>query len=96
MRVGKIIACEIVEKSEKLLKMQVDFGDFGTRQIFAGMRKYYQSEDLAGKLGVFVINLKPRMIMGMPSEGMMLSAFSDHHGFILQPEKDIVLGSKIR
>ena len=96
MRVGKIIACEIVEKSDKLLKMQVDFGDFGKRQIFAGMRKFYQPEGLLGKLGVFVVNFKPRMIMGMESQGMMLSAFSDQEAFILQPEKEIVLGSKIK
>jgi methionyl-tRNA synthetase len=96
MRVGKIIACEIVEKSDKLLKMQVDFGDFGKRQIFAGMRKFYQPEGLIGKLGVFVVNFKPRMIMGMESQGMMLSAFSDQQAFILQPEKDIELGSKIK
>lgn len=96
MRVGKIIACEIVEKSDKLLKMQVDFGDFGKRQIFAGMRKFYQPEGLLGKLGVFVVNFKPRMIMGMESQGMMLSAFSDDQAFILQPEKEIVLGSKIK
>ncbi len=96
MRIGKIIACENVEKSEKLLKMQVDFGDFGQRQIFAGMRKFYQPEGLLGKLGVFVVNFKPRMIMGMESQGMMLSAFSDDQAFILQPEKEIVLGSKIK
>ena len=96
MRVGKIIACEIVEKSDKLLKMQVDFGDFGKRQIFAGMRKFYQPDQLLGKLGVFVVNFKPRMIMGMESQGMMLSAFSDQEAFILQPEKEIVLGSKIK
>ncbi len=96
MRVGKIIACEIVEKSDKLLKMQVDFGDFGQRQIFAGMRKFYQPEGLLGKLGVFVVNFKPRMIMGMESQGMMLSAFSDQEAFILQPEKEIILGSKIK
>ncbi|MBP7854507.1 methionine--tRNA ligase, partial [Candidatus Babeliales bacterium] len=96
MRVGKIIVCEIVEKSDKLLKMQVDFGDFGKRQIFAGMRKFYQPEELLGKLGVFVVNFKPRMIMGMESQGMMLSAFSDSDAFILQPEKEIVLGAKIK
>lgn len=96
MRVGKIIACEIVEKSDKLLKMQVDFGDFGKRQIFAGMRKFYQPEGLLGKLGVFVVNFKPRMIMGMESQGMMLSAFSDDQAFILQPEQEIILGSKIK
>ncbi|MBP6892281.1 methionine--tRNA ligase [Candidatus Babeliales bacterium] len=96
MRVGKIIACEIVEKSDKLFKMQVDFGDFGKRQIFAGMRKFYQPEGLVNKLGVFVVNFKPRMIMGMESQGMMLSAFSDDQAFILQPENEIVLGSKIK
>ncbi len=74
LRVGKIVQCEIVEKSDKLLKLQVDFGDFGKRQIFSGMRKYFSPQDLINTQAVFVVNFKPRMIMGMESQGMMLTA----------------------
>lgn len=72
--VGTIVQCEIVEKSEKLLKMQVDLGDKGTRQILAGIRQSYAPEELIGRQGLFVINLKPRKMAGLESQGMMLIA----------------------
>jgi len=75
--VGTILECEIVEGSDKLLKMQVDFGEKGKRQIFAGVKKFYSPTELIGKQGVFVANLKPRKIMGMESQGMMLFAESE-------------------
>ena len=72
--VGTVAQAESVEKSDKLIKLQVDFGDLGTKQIFAGVKKYYKPEELIGKQGIFVVNLKPRKIMGMESQGMMLFA----------------------
>lgn len=92
LRVGLITQCEIVDKSDKLLKMQVDFGNCGKRQIFSGMRKYFKPEDLVNKQAIFVVNFKPRMIMGMPSEGMMLTA---EDGLIM-PSKEVVLGSQVK
>jgi methionyl-tRNA synthetase len=74
LRVGQIATCEQVEKSEKLLKLTVDFGEHGMRQIFAGVKKFFAPEDLIGKKAVFVFNLKPRKMMGMESQGMMLMA----------------------
>ena len=71
---GTIIQAEFVEKSDKLLKFQVDFGERGKRQIFSGVRKHYQPEELVGKQAVFVFNLHPRKMMGSESQGMMLSA----------------------
>jgi methionyl-tRNA synthetase len=76
LSVGTIVECVEVPKSDKLLKMQVDFGPKGMRQIFGGIKKFYKREDLIGKQGVFVINLKPRKMMGMESQGMMLTAES--------------------
>ncbi len=72
--VGTIEACEPVEGSDKLYKMQVNFGDKGMRQILAGVQKYYKPEQLIGKQGVFVYNLKPRKMVGLESQGMMLLA----------------------
>lgn len=74
LRVGMIEKAEFVEKSDKLLKLQVNFGEFGTRQIFSGIRKYYAPEELVGKQGTFVFNLQPRKMMGEESQGMMLFA----------------------
>lgn len=92
LRVGQIISCEMVEKSDKLLKLQVDFGDFGKRQIFSGMRKYFSPEDLINKQAVFVVNFKPRMIMGMESQGMLLTADDS----LIVPSKEIKLGEKVK
>ncbi|HSW76311.1 MAG TPA: methionine--tRNA ligase [Candidatus Saccharimonadales bacterium] len=92
LRVGTILACEIVEKSDKLLKLQVDFGDFGQRQILSGMRKYFSPQDLIGKQAVFVVNFKPRMMMGMPSQGMMLTA----DGALITVSSNIANGAQIK
>ncbi|MCX5924436.1 MAG: class I tRNA ligase family protein, partial [Candidatus Dependentiae bacterium] len=92
LRLGTIFQCEIVEKSDKLLKLQVDFGDFGKRQIFSGMRKYFKPEDLIGKQAVFVVNFKPRMMMGMPSEGMMLTA----DGALVTVSSSVANGAQVR
>jgi methionyl-tRNA synthetase len=72
--VGTIISCDKVEKSDKLYKLQVDLGERGTRAIFAGVKKFFTPEELVGKQGIFVGNLKPRKIMDDVSEGMMLFA----------------------
>jgi len=72
--VGTIESAEDLPKSNKILKLQVDCGSYGKRQILAGVKKYYKPQDLIGKQGVYVLNLKPRKIMGIESQGMMLFA----------------------
>jgi len=75
--VGTIDQAEEVAGSDKLLKLQVNFGPLGMRQILSGVKKSYKPEDLLGKQGVFVTNLKPRKMMGFESHGMMLFALHD-------------------
>lgn len=95
MRIGTIKECEEVEGSDKLLKMQVNFGELGMRQILAGVRKFYKPQDLIGKQGQFIVNLKPRKMMGMLSEGMMLVA-SDENGLQrMVPTAEVKSGSKV-
>lgn len=77
LMVGGIEFAEIVSGSDKLLKLQVDFGDLGKRQILSGVRKSYAPEELVGKQGIFIVNLKPRKMMGLESHGMMLFAVTD-------------------
>ncbi|HEB41973.1 MAG TPA: methionine--tRNA ligase [Candidatus Dependentiae bacterium] len=72
--VGTIQECHVVPESEKLLQLKVNFGEKGDRQILAGIKKWYQPQDLVGKQGVFVFNLKPRTMLGLESQGMMLCA----------------------
>ncbi len=74
MTVVKVLSCEKVKKSDKLLKFQLDDGTGTPRQILSGIAKYYQPEELLGKTLVAVTNLPPRKMMGQESCGMILSA----------------------
>lgn len=74
LRVGTIMHCEPVSKSDKLLKSQVDFGEFGKRQIMSGVAQHFKPEELIGKQGIFVFNLPPRKMLGQESQGMLLFA----------------------
>lgn len=70
--VGTIEQADEVPNSDKLYKLQVDFGQHGKRQIISGIRKYFKPTELIQKQGVFVFNLKPRAMMGLESQGMLL------------------------
>ena len=75
LRIGKVLACEFVEGSDKLLRFELDAGELGTRQIFSGIRAAYaEPEKLVGRHVVFVANLAPRKMRFGISEGMILSA----------------------
>ena len=80
MRVCKVISCEAVKKSEKLLKFQLDDGSGTPRQILSGIHKFYEPEDLVGKTVVAILNLPPRKMMGQMSNGMLLSAVREVDG----------------
>ena len=94
-RVGKIVEATQVPESKKLIKLLIDFGT-EKRQAVAGLLKYYNPEELVGKKCVFLLNLQRRMLAGLESQCMILAA-EDAAGnvVVLQPEKDIVEGSKI-
>ncbi len=74
LRVGTVLACEPHPNADRLLKIQVDLGDEGQRQICAGIRQYYDPDQLVGKRIVVAANLEPRTIRGEESNGMMLAA----------------------
>jgi len=95
LRVGKIVAAERVEKSEKLVKLQVDIGT-ETRQVVAGIGKSYTPEQLLDRSIVIVVNLKPAKLMGVESQGMLLAASSGDLLSIVTPDKDIKPGSKVK
>lgn len=82
IQVGEIIEAEPVEGSEKLLKLKVKFGE-EERQILSGIAKYISPEQLIGKKVPFVTNLKPRMMMGLESNGMILASIDDEQHFSL-------------
>ena len=95
LRIGKIIEASAVPESKKLIKILVDFGS-EKRQAVAGLLKYYKPEELVGKKCVFLLNLQRRILAGLESQCMVLAA-EDEAGnvTVLQPEKDIIEGSKI-
>ncbi len=80
MRVCKVLSCEAVKKSEKLLKFQLDDGSGTPRQILSGIHKFYEPEQLVGKTVVAILNLPPRKMMGQDSNGMLLSAVREIDG----------------
>lgn len=97
IRIGKIVTVEKVDGSEKLLKLEVDFGlELGKRQIISGIAKAYSPELLVNKQALFIVNLEPREIMGLISNGMILCASNDNLPVILQPEKEVLPGTQIK
>ena len=94
-RVGKIIKCEAVEKSKKLLCSQVQIGN-EVKQIVSGIRKFYSPEEMVGQTVMVVCNLKPAKLAGVLSEGMLLCAEDkDGNLALMTPEKAMPSGSEI-
>jgi len=79
-RVCKVLKCENVKKSEKLLRFELDDGTDKPRQILSGIAKYYKPEELVGKTVAAIVNLPPRKMMGQESNGMLLSAVHTEKG----------------
>lgn len=94
LRVVKVIAAETIPKAKKLLKLKVDCAG-EIRQVIAGISQYYKPEDLVGKQVVLLMNLKPRKLMGLESQGMILAANSKDGISVLVPEKDVPEGSEV-
>lgn len=94
IRVGKVIECEKVPKSSKLLRFLLQVGN-EQRQILSGISKYHAPEDMIGKNVVFIANLKPRKMMGLESCGMILSAEHGEELTALTTIKDIQSGAEI-
>jgi len=89
LRIGKVLACEFVEGSDKLLRFELDAGELGKRQIFSGIRASYgEPEKLVGRNVVFIANLAPRKMRFGVSEGMILSAGFEGGGLSLLDADD--------
>ena len=95
MQVAEVIACEKVEKSDKLLKSTVKIGN-ETRTVVSGIAKFYTPEEMVGKKVVMITNLKPAKLRGILSEGMLLCAEDENGNLaLLTPEKAMPSGSGI-
>src|SRR3972149_4565548 len=95
LKTGKIDSAEKVEKSDKLLKLKVDFGE-ENRQVISGIAKEYSPDDLVGKSFVFVTNLEPRSIMGLESQAMILAAAVDDKAVLVETDKENPAGTRLR
>ena len=95
IRVGTVLECEKVKKSDKLLKFRIDDG-MGGRTILSGIAKYYNPEDLVGRQVCFIANFPPRKMMGQESQGMILSAVNaDGSLTVVSPSADATPGAKV-
>ena len=95
IRVGKIIEVEDAETKKPMYKIKVDFGSLGVKQAIAGIKPYYSKEELLDKKFIFVVNLEPKKIGNVLSECMILAATEGDKVVVLQPERDVEIGSKI-
>ena len=95
LRVGQVTACERVEKSDKLLKLTLSLGD-EQRTVASGIAKYYTPEQMVGKKVILVANLKPAMLRGVKSEGMILCAEKDGVVTLVEPAPEMPVGSVVR
>ncbi len=94
IRVGKVLECEAVQKSKKLLRFTIETGS-ETRQILSGISNYYKPEELVGKNVLFVANFPKRTMMGLESSGMILSAEYDGKLVVTTVDGDIQSGAQI-
>ncbi len=98
-RAVKILACEAVPKSKKLLKFTLDDGVRKDRVILSGIHEYYEPEELVGKTAIAIVNLPPRKMMGIDSEGMLISAVHEEDGHeglnLLMVDDRIPAGAKL-
>ncbi len=104
MRVGEVVSAEVLEASEKLYKLKVDFGETHVvdgvegkklRTVFSGIRKYVETGDIVGKQFAFVTNLVPRKMMGEYSEAMILAASDDTSFALFDPTTKVKNGTQL-
>jgi methionyl-tRNA synthetase len=95
LRVAKITSAEAVEDADKLIKINLNIGDFGEKTVFAGIKKFYNPQDLIGKLVVCVNNLKNREMKFGTSEGMILASSNDEGVFLIGSDSGAKPGDKV-
>src|ERR1700691_5553421 len=96
IRIGLVVAAEMVPETDKLIKCTVDFGEFGQRTIVSGIAEWKKPEELVGKRLPYIVNLAPRVLRGVESQGMLLAASDENGVALLQPERDVSAGTKLK
>ena len=96
LRVAKVIEVNEVEEADKLIQLKLDLGEFGEKNVFAGIKKHYEPENLLNKMVICVNNLKPREMRFGISEGMILAASNEESGvYLVSPDTEALPGMKV-
>ena len=96
LRVAQIIDAKDVEGADKLLQLNLDVGDLGTRNVFAGIKSAYKPDELIDRLVVLVNNLEPRKMKFGLSEGMVLASSNENGIYLVSPDDGAKPGMKVR
>lgn len=96
IRIGTVAHAELVPETDKLIKCTVDFGEFGTRTIVSGVAQWKKPEELVGLQLPYIVNLAPRMLKGVESQGMLLALSDDAGLALLRPERGVAKGTKAK
>ena len=97
IRIGREVAAELVPETDKLIKCTIDFGEeLGQRTIVSGIAQWKSPEELVGKLLPYIVNLAPRMLRGVESQGMLLAASDENGVALIVPEREVPPGTKLK
>ena len=95
IRVGKIVDVVDINSRKPMYGLKVDLGEFGIKNIVAGIKEAYSKESLMGKRVVVVANMEPKSIAGFASEGMLLAAVDENSVSLLETDRETRIGSKV-
>ncbi len=96
IRIGKILKAEDIHGADKLYKLEVEIGEEKPRTLVAGIKEFFNKQELVGRECVVFCNLKPATFKGVKSEGMILAADIEGKPILIKPEKEVKPGTKIR
>lgn len=97
IRIGKVVAAEAVPDTDKLIKCTIDFGEeMGQRTIVSGIAQWKSPEELVGKQLPYIVNLAPRVLRGVESQGMLLAASDESGVALIAPERAVLPGTKLK
>lgn len=95
IRIGTVVAAEMVPEADKLIKCTIDFGELGTRTIVSGIAEHIAPEALVGKQLPYVVNLAPRTLKGVVSEGMLVAGEDAAGLALITPERAVEKGTRL-
>lgn len=96
IRIGEVIAASRVEGTDKLIRCEVDFGrEIGSRQIVSGIAEHVTTDEIIGKKFPYLLNLAPRIIRGVESQGMILAVGGDYFSLLSPLNDEVPVGAKV-